>query len=84
MSWLLPALEAAAALAALIAAWLWYRAGQRPQRRITRRETLDAADINRIVVGINRSNLLNRRAALATAVSSALVALRFAAGLWAG
>ncbi len=84
MDVLLLALEAGAALAALLAAWLWYLAGQRPQRRVSRHERLDAADINRLVVGMNRSNLLNRRAALATAVSSALVALRFAAGLFAG
>ncbi|MCA1941329.1 MAG: hypothetical protein LDL26_10055 [Caenispirillum bisanense] len=76
--------EACAALAALVAAWLWYLAGARPQRRVSRDEELDALDFNRLVVGINRSNLLNRRAALATAVSSALVALRFAVGLFAG
>lgn len=74
-------LEALAATAALVAAWLWYLSSQRPQRRVSLHEDLDAHDFNRLVVGMNRSALLNRRAALATAVSSALVALRFAAGL---
>ncbi|WP_404381726.1 hypothetical protein [Caenispirillum salinarum] len=69
-------LDIIAALAALTAAWLWYVAGQRPQRRVSKDEDLDHHDFNRLVTGINRSNLLNRRAALATAVSSALVALR--------
>lgn len=78
---LLLILEALAAASALLAAWLWYLASQRPQRRVSRFEELDAADLNRIIVGINRSNLLNRRAALATAASSTFVALRFAAGL---
>lgn len=69
-------LDIIAALAALVAAWLWYVAGQRPQRRVSKDEDLDHHDFNRLVTGINRSNLLNRRAAQATAVSSALVALR--------
>lgn len=83
MTVLLLVLEAAAAVAALIASGLWYQAGQRPQRRVTAEEEIDHHDFNRIVVGINRSNLLNRRAALATAVSTGLVAVRFAAGLFA-
>lgn len=76
MTTLLFVLDIIAAAAALFAAWLWYAAGQRPQRRVTKDEELDNHDFNRLVTGINRSNLLNRRAALATAVSSALVALR--------
>ncbi|EKV30490.1 hypothetical protein C882_4449 [Caenispirillum salinarum AK4] len=69
-------LDICAALAALAAAWLWYAAGQRPQRRVSKEEDLDYQDFNRLATGINRSNLLNRRAALATAASSSLVALR--------
>lgn len=78
---ILPVLDVAAILAALIASWLWYRAGQRPVRRISRFERLDHADINRLVVAMNRSAILNRRAALATAVSAACLSLRFAASL---
>ena len=69
---------------ALLAAWLWYAAGRRRLRRVSRFEELDAADLNRIVTTINRSSLLNRRAALAAAASAATLALRFAADLLAG
>jgi ATP phosphoribosyltransferase regulatory subunit HisZ len=63
---------------ALLAAWLWYAAGRSRLRRISRFENLDAADLNRIVTTINRSSLLNSRAALAAAASAASLALRFA------
>lgn len=44
-------------------------------------EVLDAADLNRVVTAINRSAILNKRAALASAFSAACFALRFAATL---
>jgi hypothetical protein len=59
-----------------LAAWLWYRASGSTVRRVARDEVLDAADLNRIIVAINRAQILNTRAALATAVSAALVSLR--------
>jgi hypothetical protein len=62
--------------AALLSAWLWYKAGMCRTRRITLGETLDARDFNRIVTALNRSSILNRRAALATAVSAIIVALK--------
>ncbi|MBM3619711.1 MAG: hypothetical protein FJX20_03390 [Alphaproteobacteria bacterium] len=68
-------------VSAAAAAWLWFRASQRRLRRLTREEELDAADINRIVVAFNRSNILNGRAALATALSALAIAVRFAANL---
>lgn len=74
-------LDSLAVLTALAASWLWYSAGRRPVRRISRFEDLDAADINRLVVAMNRTALLNRRAALASAASAACLALRFAASL---
>ena len=74
-------LDLAAILTALVAAALWYQAGSRPVRRISRFEELDAADINRLVVAMNRSAILNRRAALASAASGVCFALRFAASL---
>ena len=46
------------------------------RRRTSRFDRLNAADINRIVVAVNRSAILNRRATLA---SAACFALRFAA-----
>lgn len=75
------ALDSLAIVTALAASWLWYLAGRRQIRRISRSEELDAADINRMVVAMNRSAILNRRAALATAASAACLALRFAADL---
>ena len=75
------ALDSLAILTALGASWLWYSAGRRPIRRVSRFEELNAADINRLVVAMNRSAILNRRAALASAASAACFALRFAADL---
>jgi len=76
-------LDVAGIATALLAAWLWYMAGRRRLRRISRFEELDAADINRIVTAINRSNLLNGRAALAAAASALSLAVRFGADLLA-
>ena len=84
MSLLLQVLDLTAAVAALAAAWFWYKASGRRLRRVSYFEELDAADINRVVTVVNRSNLLNSRAALATAVSAACLAARLAAGLVAG
>ncbi len=73
--------DALGIVSALIAAGLWLRASTARVRRVSRDETLDAADINRIVIAVNRSQILNRRAALATAVSAVATALRFALDL---
>lgn len=72
-------LDGAAILTALVAAVFWYQAGIRSVRRVSKFENLDAADINRIVVAFNRTAILNRRAALASAASALCIALRFAA-----
>jgi hypothetical protein len=71
-------LDIAAAAAACLASMLWYRASGRTLRRISRSEEIDAADLNRIVTAVNRSQLLNARAAMAATVAAALAALRFA------
>jgi hypothetical protein len=68
-------LDLVAIVAALAASWLWLRASQNRVRRVAKDEELSSADINRIVVSINRSQILNARAALATAVSAIAVAL---------
>lgn len=78
------ALDTLTILSTLVASWLWYMAGSRSVRRISRHELLDAADINRLVVAMNRSAILNRRAALATAASALFIAIRFAASLFLG
>lgn len=75
------ALDALAMLAAFLAAGLWFRASGSHLRRVTREEVLDAADFNRIIVAFNRTQLINARAALATAASALFVGLRFAASL---
>ena len=74
-------LDAFGIATALLAAWLWYLAGRRRLRRVSRFEALDAADLNRIVTAINLSSLINGRAALAAAASAASLAMRFAADL---
>lgn len=62
--------------AALTSSWLWWSASRNRVRRISRREVLDAADINRLVIALNRAQILNARAALATAVAAVLTAAR--------
>ena len=79
---MLLALDLLAAGSAAFAAWFWYLASCRRIRRISRFEALDAADINRIVVNINRNQILNSRAALAAAVAALLTAIRFAVGIF--
>jgi hypothetical protein len=71
-------LDLLALLSALIAAWLWYKASSNSVRRIDKDESLDHQDFNRLVVMMNRTQLLNRRAALATAASALAIALKFA------
>lgn len=41
-------------VAALAAAWLWYRASATKLRRVSRFEELNAADLNRLVVAMKR------------------------------
>lgn len=84
MPYFLFALDVLAILAALVASVLWYNAGSRPVRRVSKFEELDAADLNRLVVAMNRAAILNRRAALATAASTAFLALDFAAHMVLG
>lgn len=71
------ALDIAILLSATLSAWFWWKASGKKLRRIAHDEVLDSHDINRIVVTINRGQILNARAALATAISAGLVAVRF-------
>lgn len=71
-------------LSALVAAFLWWKASCNHVRRISVTEQLDAQDFNRIVIAINRTQLLNRRAAIATAMSALAIALKFAHDLVTG
>lgn len=64
-------------ISAAASAWFWWKASGRQLRRVALTEELNAQDINRIVVNINRAQILNARAALSTALSAGLVAVRF-------
>jgi hypothetical protein len=70
------ALDLLIVVAALASAWLWWQASGRHVRRVTRDEVIDAADINRLVTALNRTQILNARAALATACAAVLAAIR--------
>jgi len=74
---LIVGIDIAILISAALSAWFWWKASGKQLRRIAHNEVLDARDINRIVVTINRGQILNARAALATAVSAGLVAVRF-------
>jgi hypothetical protein len=80
---LLRVLDLIAILAALAAAFLWFKASGHRVRRIARDEELDAADFNRLIVAVNRAQILNSRAAMATAASALALALRMAYDLFA-
>jgi hypothetical protein len=70
-------LDLLAMTAAFAASWLWFVSSRQRVRRIRRSETLDAADLNRLVVAINRTQILNGQAALAATMSALFAALRF-------
>jgi hypothetical protein len=61
-----------------MAAWFWYKASDFKMRRISKDESFDRFDMNRMITELNRSQALNRRAALATALAAVAVALKFA------
>ncbi len=77
-------LDLVAIFTALVASWLWFRASQNRVRRVSKVEELSSADINRIVVSINRSQILNSQAALATAISAISVAARMILAMVSG
>ena len=69
-------LDLAIVIAAALSGVMWLRASRGKLRRVTAGEECDHHDFNRMVVAFNRSQLLNRRAALATAAAALLGALR--------
>jgi hypothetical protein len=75
-------LDVVALVSALAAAVLWWRASGAVVRRISLNEQLDAQDFNRIVTAMKRSQILNRRAALATALSALAIAAKYAHDLF--
>jgi hypothetical protein len=71
------ALDIIAMVAAFASSILWFMASGKSLRRLQRGEEIDEHDINRIVTAFNRNQILNGRAALATAASATAVGLRF-------
>ena len=57
---------------ALTSGLFWWMASRHRLRRLSRLEDLDAGDINRIVTVLNRTQILNARAALTASVTAAL------------
>ncbi len=71
------ALDIIIGLLAVMAGWLWLKASRKRLRRIGKHEELDAADLNRIIANINRTQILNARAALATGLVAVVGILRY-------
>ena len=75
------ALDVAIIVAAVMSAWFWLQAAGKPQRRVSKFEDFNHADLNRLVTALNRARILNARAAVATAVAALLGGLRVALDL---
>lgn len=69
-------LDLAIGLGALASSYLWWLASRQRIRRISRLEELDAGDMNRIVTALNRTQILNARAALLASMTAAFAAFR--------
>lgn len=76
-------LDFAAIVASAAAAWFWYRASAQIIHRVSPHETFDYHDLNRVIVSINRNGIRNRRAALASAVAAAILAVDLAIAAYA-
>ena len=61
---------------ALLSAYLWWLASRQRLRRVSRLEEFDAADINRILTAVNRTQIRSSRAALAASAVAALASIR--------
>jgi hypothetical protein len=64
-----------------VAALLWFTASRNRYRRISHKEQVDAGDLNRIIVALNRSQIQNGRAALATAAAAFALTIRLVVDL---
>lgn len=84
MTPLLLALDLLIIAAAAMSGVLWFKASMGRMRRVSASEKVDHQDLNRLVVAFNRTQILNRRAALATAVAAFAGALRMILGMIAG
>ncbi len=68
-------LDLSVIVSAFVASVLWLRASKTRFRRVSKHEELDHADHNRIVTALNRTQILNSQAALATGFTTALACL---------
>lgn len=71
-------LDLAIVIAAVFSAWFWLQAAGKPQRRVSKFEEFDDADLNRLITALNRACILNARAAVTTAIAALLGGLRVA------
>ena len=78
MGLVLYTLDLAIVVAAVVSAWFWLQAAGKPQRRVSKFEDFNHADLNRLVTALNRARILNARAAVATAVAALLGGVRVA------
>ena len=69
-------LDVTIVVAAVMTAWFWLQAAGKPQRRVSKFEDFNHADLNRLVTALNRARILNARAAVATAIAALLGGLR--------
>lgn len=69
-------LDVTIVVAAVMSAWFWLQAAGKPQRRVSKFEDFNHADLNRLVTALNRARILNARAAVATAIATLLGGLR--------
>lgn len=67
--------------AAFLSGMFWWLASRKRLRRICRDEMLDHADFNRMVFAYNRTQILNARAAIATAIAGILAAIRLSGAM---
>ena len=78
MNGIILAVDGLIGFGALASSWLWWLASCQRLRRISRLEERDAGDVNRIVTALNRTQILNARAALVASATAALAALSMA------
>lgn len=78
MELVLYALDLAIIVAAVASAWFWLQAAGKRQRRVSKFEEFNHADLNRLVTALNRARILNARAAVATAIAALLGGVRVA------
>ncbi len=78
MRTLLILLDLGVVAAALLSGLFWWQASRKRLRRVSRFEEMSNADLNRIIVALNRAQILNSRAAKTTSVAALLAGLSMA------